>query len=216
MYMKNHKPEKIRIACIGDSITEGALATNWLQKGYVGLFSELMGDKYEIGNFGFSGATACRNTYMPYEKLDKFTDAKEFLPQIVTIKLGTNDCMPLVWNTGQYAANFKNDLIWLCRQFEILVSHPHVYLCLPIPIIGSIWGHQPDVLQKEIIPVIKEIACEKGYKTIDLHTPLIGRTDCYPAGDMLHPNNRGHLVIAAELYRFFTEINKTNYSDTLQ
>lgn len=192
---------KIRVACVGNSITEGAAASDRLNKSYVGLLRQMLGDKYDVRNFGVSGATACRNTYKPYDKCKLFAEAKEFQPNIVTIALGTNDSQPRVWNSESFAENFEKDLTYLCHEFANLESKPIIYLCLPIPVILSErWQHQPKVLSDEILPKIRKVAKKLGYKTIDLHTPLIGRLDCYPSDDMLHPNDLGHLVIAAQIY----------------
>lgn len=191
----------IRIACIGNSITEGAVASDRVNKGYVGLLRDMMGEGYDVRNFGVSGATACRNTYKPYNTCDFFEEAKNFNPDIVTIALGTNDSQPRVWNADSFAANFERDLIYLCEEFEKLESHPRIYLCLPMPIIpNNQWEHRPEILSDEIIPKIKNVAAEKGYEVIDLYTPLLGRRDCYPDNDMLHPNDLGHKVIAEQIY----------------
>jgi lysophospholipase L1-like esterase len=193
---------QVKIACVGNSITEGAAASDRKNKGYVGLLGQMMGGEYDVQNFGVSGTTACKNTYKPYDKCVKFPEAKAFQPDIVTIALGTNDSQPRVWNTGDFAANFEKDLIWLCEEFEKLESKPTIYLCLPMPIILSErWQHQPEVLSDEIIPLIRKVAESKGYGIIDLHTPLIGCKDCYPLNDMLHPNDLGHEMLAKQMYQ---------------
>lgn len=201
--------QPIRIACVGNSITEGAVASDRANKGYVGVFRDLMGKAYDVRNFGVSGATACRDTYKPYDKCDLFAEAKAFLPDIVTIALGTNDSQPRVWNTDNFAKNFEADLIYLCEEFEKLSSKPKIYLCLPIPIMpNDRWQHQPEILVNEIIPKIYKVAQERGYDVIDLHTPLLGRGDeCYPDNDKLHPNDLGHLVIAGQFYKKFSPFN---------
>lgn len=194
--------QPVRIACVGNSITEGAAASDRTNKGYVGVLREKMGENYDVRNFGVSGATACRNTYKPYDQCDLFTQAKEFQPNIVTIALGTNDSQPRVWNSGEFAEDFGKDLIFLCNEFEELASKPKIYLCLPIPIMpNDNWEHQPEVLANEIIPKIRKVAEEKGYELIDLYTPMLEREDCYPENDKLHPNDLGHKVIAEEIYK---------------
>lgn len=192
--------KKIKIACIGNSITAGAGASDREKKGYVGVLTEMLGEGYEVRNFGVSGATACRETHKPYVDLPAFREAKEFQPDIVTIALGTNDSQPKVWNTDNFAKNFEKDLAFICDQFINLSSKPTVYLCLPIPIIpNDRWAHQPSVLSNEIIPLIKKVAQKEGLKIIDLYTPFIGKTEYYD--DMLHPNDVGHRIIAEQIYR---------------
>lgn len=192
---------QIKIACVGNSITEGAAASDRVHKGYVGQLSTMMGDEYNVRNFGVSGATVCRNTYSPYDKCSKYEEAKAFLPDIVTIALGTNDSQPRVWNVGDFAANFEADLIYLCETFESLPSKPKIYLCLPIPIFPNTnWPHQPKVLTEQIIPLIKKVAAAKGYPVIDLYSALSGHEEYYPATDKLHPNDDGHKMIAETIY----------------
>ena len=69
---------KIKVACVGNSITAGAAASDRATKGYVGVLTQMMGEEYDVRNFGVSGATCCRNTHKPYDQLDAFTKAKEF------------------------------------------------------------------------------------------------------------------------------------------
>lgn len=191
----------LKVACVGDSITQGAAASDRAEKGYVGQLSLLMGEWYDVRNFGLSGTTVCKNSYLPYDGTEEFVQAQAFEPDIVTIALGTNDSQPRVWNEGDYARNFEGDLISLCEVFEQLPSKPQIFLCLPIPIIPSErWTHQPQVVADEIIPIIKKVAQEKGYGLIDLHTPLLGKIECYPANDLLHPNDLGHRQMAEVIY----------------
>ncbi|MDU1905889.1 MAG: GDSL-type esterase/lipase family protein [Dysgonomonas sp.] len=201
MIITSCSDNQIRVACVGDSITQGAASSDWGNKSYVALLANKLGKKYDVRNFGLSGTTAGSNTYLPYDQTQQFEDAKNFKPNIVTIALGTNDSQPDVWNTGDFAKNFEKDLINICEQFEVLNPTPKIYLCIPIPIILSDrWKHQPEVLSNEIIPKIKKIAKNKGYEVIDLYTPFIGKKEYYPSDDMLHPNDLGHQKIADLIY----------------
>lgn len=193
--------KQIRIACVGDSITQGAASSDWENNSYVALLSNMLGNGYDVRNFGLSGTTAVSNTYQPYDETQQFKDAINFNPDIVTIALGTNDSQTKVWNTNNFAENFEKDFSNLCQQFDNLISKPKIYICIPIPIIPSErWEHQPDVLKNEIIPKIKKIATQRGYEIIDLYTPFIDKKEYYPADDMLHPNDLGHKKIADLIY----------------
>ena len=50
--------EKIRVACVGDSITFGAGVEEREKNNYPKVHGGLLGDKYEVKNFGVSGAMA--------------------------------------------------------------------------------------------------------------------------------------------------------------
>ena len=73
----------IRIACVGDSITEVS--------GYPSHLQSLLGAQYLVENFGVSGATVLLDSWRPYMDQPEFQSAKEFQPDIIVIILGTND-----------------------------------------------------------------------------------------------------------------------------
>ena len=50
------------------------------------------------------------------------------------------------------------------------------------------------MIRNEIIPIIKQVAREKGLTIIDLYTALSGRPDLFP--DNIHPNAAGAAIIA--------------------
>src|SRR3954469_23880998 len=81
--------EPIKIACVGDSITFG-YGLQEVEK-YPAVLGKLLGDRYQIGNFGVNGATLLKKGDNPYWKVPAFQAATDFKPNIVVIKLGTND-----------------------------------------------------------------------------------------------------------------------------
>ena len=83
------KADNIKIACVGNSITEGFGLENPSQESYPAVLQSLLGDDYEVENFGLSARTLLMKGDLPYMKEQRFKDALEFLPDIVTIKLGT-------------------------------------------------------------------------------------------------------------------------------
>jgi|CZCB01.1.fsa_nt_gi hypothetical protein len=60
--------------------------------------AEMLGEGYDVRNYGVSGATTCRGTHKPYVDLPAFMKAKEFQPDIVTIDLYT----PLIGKPQYY------------------------------------------------------------------------------------------------------------------
>lgn len=196
---------EIRIACLGNSITEGTEAGDRINNGYVGLLDQMLGNGYQVRNYGSSGATVCRNTYNSFSTGNFFGSTCTFQPDIVTICLGTNDSQKSIWNTGSFAANFETDYIYLIDKLTALESHPRIFLCLPPPIFpNSNWSHQPGVLINEIIPLINKIAREKGLEVIDFYTPLLEHNEYYAPGDQLHPLAPGHELMAKIVYNKLT------------
>ena len=53
----------MRVACVGDSITFGAGIEDREKKCYPAQLQELLGPRFEVRNFGRSGATASRKRH---------------------------------------------------------------------------------------------------------------------------------------------------------
>jgi lysophospholipase L1-like esterase len=106
--------DKIRVACVGDSITFGAGVEKREVNNYPKVLGSLLGDKYEVRNFGVSGATLLSKGDHPYIKTGAYSDAKKFAPQIVIIKLGTNDTKPQNW---KHEADFLADATNMIKEF---------------------------------------------------------------------------------------------------
>ena len=83
----------IRVACVGDSITEGFKYDN---ASYPMFLSSLLNSEDNaviVRNFGTSGSQTG-----DYLKSENFFMAVAFQPDIVVIGLGTNDAMVKNWN----------------------------------------------------------------------------------------------------------------------
>lgn len=192
----------LKVACVGNSITYGIGASS-KDKCYVSTLGNLLGNGFNVGNFGQSGSTLCRKSYKPYCETKEFILAKEFLPDIVIIALGTNDSQPRVWDIND-KSKLESDLKWLCNEFKNLDSNPSIYICLPPYVIDSPrWQHKETILSDEIIPVIKSVAKENEFKVIDLYSLLYKKNDCFK--DNLHPNDLGHNLIAKRIKEVLTE-----------
>jgi len=185
----------IKVACIGDSITEGAGVDNPTVNAYPIVLGRLLGTNYQTRNFGVSGRTLLRKGDFPYWNELAFRNATNSAPSIVTIKLGTNDSKPQNW---RYKDQFGRDLGDMIDVFANLPSHPRVFVCLPVPAYGIQFDINPDIIKNEIIPIIKQVAKQKGATTVDLYTPLSGRPDLIP--DLIHPNAAGAAIIASTLH----------------
>ena len=189
----------VKIACVGNSITYGSGIKNQFQNSYPGLLSQLLGEGYDVRNFGVSGRVLLNKGDRPYMHEQKFRDLLKFEPDIVTIKLGTNDSKPWNW---RYGKDFKKDLTEMLDILQELPSKPKVYLCLPVPAAKSNFGINDSVITNGIIPVIRSVAKKRHLPVVDLYTVLKPHPDYYTDG--IHPNEQGAALIAGELYRTLT------------
>lgn len=185
----------IRVACIGDSITEGAGVNNATSNAYPVVLGRLLGTNYQTRNFGVSGRTLLKRGDYPYWNEAAFRNATNYAPDIVTILLGTNDSKPYNW---RYKDQFAPDLRALIDVFAALPSRPRVFVCQPVPAYGVGFDINPDVIKNEIIPIIKQVGREKQVATVNLYSPLSGRPDLFP--DLIHPNAAGAALIARTLH----------------
>lgn len=184
-----------RVACAGDSITFGHGIKDREHDAYPGVLSTMLGQKYDVRNFGVSGTTTMMGTDMPYMNEQAYKDALEFNPQIVTIKLGTNDSKPFNWKESEH---FKQDLKTLIESFRALPSKPKIWLCLPVPAYGHAWGINDSIISNGVIPFIKEVAQEENLPVIDLNTQFQGKRQYFP--DTIHPNEEGEKMIAEFIF----------------
>ena len=191
--------EPLRVACVGDSITYGHGIRDREHDTYPAILDSLLGDKF-VQNFGVSGTTTLKKSNMPYTEEQAYKDALAFNPDIVTIKLGTNDSKAFNWANKD---NFKDDLTSLINSFKELPSNPDIWLCLPVPAYGNAWGINDSIIYNGVIPLIREVAEELELPVVDLNTPLTNCRNYFP--DTIHPNEEGQEKIAGILYeKIFT------------
>lgn len=189
----------IKIACIGNSITYGVGTRNPAKDSYPAVLGQMLGDGYEVRNFGVSARTMLMKGDNPYMKEERYRQALDYNPDIVTIKLGTNDTKPQNW---RYKSDFKKDMETMIRTLRALPSKPEIYLCYPIPAYAVQWGINDSIIVHGVMPVINRLAAKYGLKVIDLHTPLTGMKECF--ADNVHPNEKAAVHIAQAIYRQLT------------
>jgi lysophospholipase L1-like esterase len=180
-----HNP--IRIACVGDSITEVS--------GYPAVLQSLLGDNYTVGNFGVSGSTVSLNSWKPYMDQPEFQSAEAFKPDIVVIMLGTNDDLV---GLHQYNESFENDYAKLITSFQQLQSKPQIWIAESPPIFSNSSDLSPDYLANTIIPKTEDLANQMNLPTIDVYNAFGNHTDYLQDG--VHPNIQGAELIANEVY----------------
>ena len=59
----------IKVACVGNSITQGVGVKDQKKDSYPAVLGRLLGDGYEVHNFGFSGRTLLNKGDRPYMQI---------------------------------------------------------------------------------------------------------------------------------------------------
>ncbi len=200
------QPGAIRVACIGNSITDGHGIDVATQYGYPAELQKRLGNGYWVKNFGVSARTMLNKGDYPYMNEMAWQDALAFKPDVVIIKLGTNDSKPYNW---QHNSEFRQDLeqmvTTLCpalaqpakkgkksknQKNQTSSLKPQIFLCTPIPAFKSTWDINDSVIVNGIIPIQKEVAQKYGLRVIDLHTHYANDGDKMLT-DGIHPDGKG-------------------------
>ena len=200
------QPGAIRVACIGNSITDGHGIDMATQYGYPAELQKKLGNGYWVKNFGVSARTMLNKGDYPYMNEMAWQDALAFKPDVVIIKLGTNDSKPYNW---QHNSEFRQDLeqmvTTLCpalaqpakkgkknksQKSQLSSQKPQIFLCTPIPAFKSTWDINDSVIVNGIIPIQKEVAQKYGLRIIDLHTHYANDGDKMLT-DGIHPDGKG-------------------------
>ncbi len=185
--------EAVRVAFIGASITE-PVGTPTMPVNYPEHLELLLGDDFELGNFGVGGATMQRTGDIPYWDLPEYAQAKALEPHVVTIMLGTNDTKPQNWDAARYEADYRD----MIEEMQALSSEPTILLLRPVPVFGeNMFMIRGDVVRDEVLPIIDRLGTEYDLAVVDLYSALLEHGDLFP--DAVHPTAEGGRLIAEEL-----------------
>ena len=186
--------QPIKVACIGNSITQGFGQTN--SNSYPNQLDTLLGDNYDVRNFGVGGTTMLKNGDFPYWNEGSLTSAKQFEPDLVIILLGTNDSKPQNW---AFAHEYYDDYVAMINEFRALESKPQIFVGWPSPTFIDTFGIRNQVISQEIIPIVDSIKNKHTTFSIDFYNSMLEMGNLFPDG--IHPDAVGYMEmskIAAE------------------
>ena len=154
-------------------------------------------------NFGLSARTMLNKGDCPYMNELAWQDAQAFKPDVVIIKLGTNDSKPHNWQHGaefrqnleQMITTLRPDLAQTAKKSKKKAAvkpntSPRILLCTPIPAFKSTWDISDSVIVNEIIPIQQAVAKQYGLEVVDLHT-LYANDGDKMLEDGIHPDGKG-------------------------
>ncbi len=194
--------EKLRVACVGNSVTYGYGLRDREHTAYPVVLQQLLGSQYDVQNFGHSGATLLRHGHRPYTQLPEFRQALDFKADLVVIHLGLNDTDPRNW--PNYGDEFIGDYRALIDSFRVANPKARIWICLMTPIFHRHPRFQSGTRDwhEAIQQTIRRIAATADVGLIDLHTPLYSHPELFP--DALHPNAEGAAILAQTVYSALT------------
>lgn len=206
------------VACVGDSITQGACATG-REYSYPAELQRILGtENYNVVNFGRSGATLMNGTGDPYSIQNAYYRSLSFAADYVIIMLGTNDATTNYWENqwsdyasydSPAAAKYESDLRTLIGSYTSLGCKVVLMTC---PVSHNQYYTHID----EIVAIQKSVAEDLGLDVIDMnaHTASYGDSwaDNY-APDGLHFNDAGYASAAQFVSQYFTDIAQADETE---
>ena len=193
---------KIKVSCVGNSITYGMRLDDREHESYPVRLQEMLGDRYEVGNFGKSGATLLRHGHRPYFEQEEFRQAMDFAGDIVVIHLGINDTDPRNW--PHFRDEFVEDYLALIDSLRSVNPQARFLIARMTPI-GS---HHTRFISGtktwhgQIQEAIETVAEASGAELIDFYEPLYPYPWMFP--DAVHPTAEGAGILAKTVYQGIT------------
>ena len=199
------------IAAVGDSITQGACATG-RGYSYPAELQRILGtDKFNVVNFGRSGATLMSNTGAPYNIQNSYYRSLSFAADYTVIMLGTNDSVDNYWNMDWSAyqdydhpstAKFEAELRQLIADYTAVGSR--------VIIMTSPASHNQYYTNVDaIVAIQKAVANDLGLDVIDMNAFTTAYGDdwqTYYDADGLHFNDAGYVKAAEYVAEYFEDL----------
>jgi acyl-CoA thioesterase I len=179
-----------KVACVGDSITEGYGLTWQSKTAYPVVLDSLLGNNYSVLNLGRSATTLRKKGDFPYWTCKEFYDVFAYNPDLIIIQLGTNDTKTQNWDSAGFAEDYQA----LIDTFKTISSKPKIYVCLPVPVFKSKWTINDSVMTHGVIPIVENLAAVNNLPVIDLHRQMSGQGENFFDG--IHPNEKGARIMA--------------------
>lgn len=196
--------DALRVACVGNSITDGSGIFMRDLFGYPAQLQQKLGNRYVVKNFGVGRRTMLNKGDYPYMKEQAWKDVQGFNPDIVVIKFGTNDSKPFNW---KYGREFSVDYQAMIDTLNALPSHPRIILATPIPALNTSGNINDSVISNTICPQIKKLAKKNKCQLIDFHNLYQTSTGMIQR-DGIHPTRKGAGQMADIVYEYIVDKNK--------
>lgn len=203
LFLPTFASEKIKVACVGNSITYGLAVENREQNAYPFVLQRLLGEEgYQVGNFGRSSATLLEKGHFPYVKQPECDSAIAFKPDIAVFHLGVNDTDPRNW--PNYNNLFITDYVRLINRFKEANPNVRVIIARLSPLAAKHPRFRTGTRdwRLEVQKAIEQVALATGAELIDFDAPLRDRQNLLPDG--VHPNVEGARLLAETAYKAIT------------
>ena len=194
---------KIKVACVGDSITHGN--DNRTHPAYPSYLQDILGDGYEVKNFGLGGTTlqsafdenGKATVGAAYMSCEWYQQGLDFNPDVVIIMLGTNDSGDFAFK--RLEKHYAKDYQTLIDSYKNLPSKPLVFVATS-PYLVAESGSSARV-NDVIVPYQRELFTQlNGVDgVVDIYSWSENRYYLYT--DAVHYSEEGYYSLAIEYAR---------------
>lgn len=202
----------LKVACVGDSITEGINSTKPTEYTYPCYIQEMLGLDYYVLNAGLSGLSICKNDTLAYVKHPAYPKAIALDPDIVIFALGTNDANPKIekypfknWEDPNHdrSAEFLESTRELLDDFKEINPDVQIFMVYPpsLFVVGDDrWRAEPwtETIVTYVRPLLEQVAEEYGLPTVDTFDWSKENKSVFTDG--LHPKDEGYKTFAQYIY----------------
>lgn len=190
--------KRVRVSCIGNSITYGTGLEHPEREGYPAQLQRLLGEEYEVRQFGRPSATLLNQGPLPYMLQREFKDALAYGADIAIVHLGVNDTDEQAWPL--HRGEFVSDYSALIDSLRKVNPKCRVMVARITPLTPKHRRYDKGVKEwhQEIRDSIDRVAKKNGCELIDFYSPLAQRMELLP--DAIHPNAEGHTIMAKAAY----------------
>ena len=190
--------QKVKVVCVGASITAGATTANPATDSYPAQLGRLLGNDYKVTNYGVSSCTMLRHGDFPYWKTKEYQKALESNPDVVFIDLGGNDSKAV---NRPYMHEFEKDCRDMIDAFAQLPSKPRIIVLTPIvSFVKDSNGIYDEVIMKDVAPATISAVQKKNVEVINMHPILDKHPELMKDG--IHPDAEGSGMMAKAMYDY--------------
>ena len=208
--------KRLKIACIGDSITYGYGLADRANESYPALLQNLLDAAdprpCEVRNFGNSGRGIYLDSMRGSEKrgfrhMPEHKAALDWKPDVVICNLGINDCGEYIkeYTGGRRRGQFTDEYSALLGDYRKANPKAKLFIWTKLsPLAEGQKFHrspEPFLMQADL----EEVARRMNAKGIDRQEPLREDMDEILARDKIHPNADGARIIAEATFKALTE-----------
>ena len=208
--------ERVKVACIGDSITYGYGLADRANESYPAQLQRMLDEKfpgrYEVRNFGNSGRGIYLDSMRGAEKrgfrwMPEHKAALEWKPDVVICNLGINDNGEYIkeYAGGRRRGQFADDYIALLGDYRKAKAKVKLFLWTKLSPLAEgqrfYRSPEPFLMQADL----EKVAAKMQATGLDMQEPLREQMDEIFARDKIHPNVAGARIIAETTFKALTE-----------